>query len=132
MCDAPIVEGGDYYTKATASAEKHHTICIYLILLVQILCILVQHGGMNLHKFSIALLLCLFGWNGCKCSFPSGHVLLVYTTIYHTFGYVPWSRDLMERNICRCSYQIEIVTKLLETYAGSDHHADEPYNESVP
>ena len=42
-------------TMATTLATKHHIICVYLILLAQILCMIVRHGGRSLHRFLIAL-----------------------------------------------------------------------------
>ena len=43
-----------HLSMTTTSATKHLIICIYLILSAQILCIIVQHGGLDLHKFPIA------------------------------------------------------------------------------
>ena len=72
MCDAPIILGGGYCAKIYhgyhLSHLKRHRIRIYLILLAQILCMSVRHGGPNLHEFLNARLLCLFGWKSCKCS----------------------------------------------------------------
>ena len=48
----------NHTTPTHGSATKHHIICIYLILLAQILCIIVWHGSVDLHTFPIA---CLFG-----------------------------------------------------------------------
>ena len=42
------------YTTATTSATIYHIICSYLIFLAQILCVIVRHGGRNMHKFPIA------------------------------------------------------------------------------
>ena len=57
------------YTRDTTSDTKHHIICMYLCLLEYIICVIVWH----------AWEVCLFDWNGRKCSFPSGHVTMVYT-----------------------------------------------------
>ena len=56
----------------------------------------------------------------------------VGSTLYHTLLYVPWSRDLIERNIYGCSNQIEDDTKQWETHAGSDHHTEQSYTEFMP
>ena len=54
-----------------------------------------------------------------------------YTTLYHTMAYIPWSRDLAERNIYSRSNQTDQVTKQWEMYEGTHHHAEQLYKESV-